>query len=52
MPALEVEGGEKEILAKSSHSPIRTSGEKKELPISSTSSVRPHERQNHPLATL
>lgn len=49
MPALE--GGEKEILAKSPHSPIRTSGEKKELRISSTSSVRPLERQNHPLTT-
>lgn len=42
----------KEILAKSPHSPIRTSGEKNELPISSTLSVRPLERQKHPLTTL
>lgn len=38
------QGGEGDF-GKNPHSPIRTSGEKKELPISSTSPVRPLERQ-------
>lgn len=41
MPVLEAV---RRFLAKSPHSPIRTSGEKKELPISSTLPVRLLER--------